>query len=146
MPCTMFGVWIYIYIYIHIYIYIYIYTLPYLNNSHYSGPIQWARGNCALKRSVAARPRTSHVKRMDMHASSSYSASFCSTDENTNKGVTSHVWTSHATHTHHNHVTHTNKSRHTNPGTVTIAQYRFNKTKQHTHTLTGESRHSYAHT
>jgi len=27
-----------------------------LNNPHYSGPIQWARGNCALKRSVAARP------------------------------------------------------------------------------------------
>ena len=25
---------------------------------HYSGPIQWARGNCTLKRSVAARPCT----------------------------------------------------------------------------------------
>ena len=25
---------------------------------HYSGPIQWARGKCALKRSVAARPWT----------------------------------------------------------------------------------------
>jgi len=32
---------------------------PYLNNSHGdSGPSQWARGNCALKRSVAVRPDT----------------------------------------------------------------------------------------
>jgi len=30
--------------------------LPYLNNPHYSGPIQWARDNCALKCSIAARP------------------------------------------------------------------------------------------
>ena len=34
----------------------YLITLPYLNNPHYSGPIQWAHGNCALKRSVAACP------------------------------------------------------------------------------------------
>jgi len=34
----------------------YLITLPYFDNLHYSGPIQWARGNCALKRSVAARP------------------------------------------------------------------------------------------
>jgi len=31
------------------------YTLPYLKNPHDYSPIQWARGNCELKRSVAAR-------------------------------------------------------------------------------------------
>jgi len=31
-------------------------VLPYFNTPHYCSPMQWARGNCALKRSVAARP------------------------------------------------------------------------------------------
>jgi len=31
-------------------------VLPYLNNPHYSGPIQWARGDVGLKPAAAARP------------------------------------------------------------------------------------------
>jgi len=35
-------------------------VLPYLNNPHYSGPIQWARGDVGLKPSAAARPGLWH--------------------------------------------------------------------------------------
>jgi len=31
------------------------FVLPYLNNPHYSGPLQWARGDVGLKPSAAVR-------------------------------------------------------------------------------------------
>jgi len=34
------------------------FVLSHLNNPHYSGPIQWARGDVGLKLSAAARPWT----------------------------------------------------------------------------------------